>query len=591
MDRLLSSELGDKVIPAVIDGISNSRGQDFFDAITRNLSIAIGADYTAISRLSRSHTAARTITMFQGEQRLDNVAYGLEGTPCEQVLVGSTCIYREGICEMFPTDQALVDMGIEGYLGTPLLDSNGQVIGLINALYTTPIEDARRVASIFELFAGRVAAEIEATDKAEALEKLNIELQDKVRELDQHREQLEQRVAQRTRDIEREKQKAEQANAVKGAFLASMSHEIRTPMNGVLGMAGLLEVTELSEQQRLYLESLQASGKTMMAVVNDILDFSKITAGDIELELVDFNLHEWLELITAPFYTLLPDQTALSVVVDPQLGGMFRGDTVRLQQVIGNLLGNAIKFTESGSIELRVEALNRGERSCFLQFSISDTGIGISQEQQERIFSPFVQADASVNRNYGGTGLGLPISRDLVELMGGSMTLRSTPGRGSCFSFSLPLGLGEAPEAPSFEGSNGNIYSNLRVLVVEDNPVNRLLAEGQLRQLGIEEPTLMDDGADAVAAVCQDSQPYDIVLMDCEMPGMDGYEATRQIRQWERSRGQRSIPIYAITAHVLEENSEQCSRAGMDGRLTKPVKIDDYRPVLDSLSSHQARFL
>jgi signal transduction histidine kinase len=581
MERLSGIDLEKTVVPAVMDGIANTRGADFFRAITKRLSLAISADYAFIGRLNNERSKALTITVCKDNELVENFEYHLQGTPCELVSDGTPSLYRIGIQRDFPHDQMLVDMDIEGYVSTPLYSSDETVIGVLVALYKTPIEDAGRVASIFQLFAGRIAAEIENTEKTEKLEVLNTALRQSVAALQTNRQQLEQRVAQRTAQLEKEKSKAELANAAKSVFLASMSHEIRTLMSGVSGMAELLESTAIDEQQAHYLQTLRQSGNTMMTVVNDILNFSKTFSGEIEFEQVSFDLIDWLRLITTPFYQTVSRDVELTVEVDPRFTGYFKGDIARLQQVLSNLLNNAIKFTRQGSICLRAEMMQKNTAECLVRFSISDTGIGIPIAQQEQIFIPFTQAGTSTTRKYGGTGLGLSISRHIVELMGGSIDVDSTPGHGSCFSFTLALETSR-PAAVATAHDVQPRYPDLRVLLVEDNAVNQLLATDQLKQLGME-PVVLPDGADAVKVICADNAVFDLILMDCEMPGMDGFEATRKIRAWEAAQQRPATPIYALTAHVLAENSDKCRQAGMNGKLTKPIKIDDYRPVLNAI--------
>lgn len=584
MDRLLSNDLGNIVIPAVIEGISNTRGKEFFNAITRQLAIALSADYTFIGRINEHHTQSSTIAICHHDTLIDNFEYDLRDSPCELVATNGICVHKKDVCLLYPDDELLIDMGIDGYLGTALYNSDGDIIGLIVALYEKPIPDAERVTSIFQLFAGRVAAEIENTEKNQALKKLNTILQENNTKLNEHRHLLELRVKERTKELEQEKLVAERADAAKSLFLATMSHEIRTPMNGLLGMAELLDNTNLSDQQQLYVRSLRQSGETLMILVNDILDHSKIESGEIELEQKDFNINEWLVTIAEPYRMIVKEKVTLNIDIDPSLTEVVSGDINRLQQILGNLLGNAAKFTEKGGIQLKAERLQNTPGQCLVKFSIIDTGIGISDDQKEYIFNPFTQAKVSTTRQYGGTGLGLSISKKLIEMMGGELGLVSTIDQGSSFYFTLSFATGNGPISTLSGHEIDNQYDNLRVLLVDDNRTNQLLAKGQLEKLGLS-PVVVSNGEEAVKLVCEEREIFDIIFMDCEMPIMDGYDATLRIRNWEKNRVLAPVPIYALTAHVFKENTVKCIQAGMNGKLTKPIKIDDYFPVLDSLKN------
>ncbi len=447
------------------------------------------------------------------------------------------------------------------------------------SLYTSAVGFQNFIGHIFKLFSFWLVFNAIVYSN---LKKPYTALQGTVEELNEYRSMLELRVQERTSELEEEKTKAEIANAAKGIFLAAMSHEIRTPMNGVLGMAELLNRSTLNDQQRSYLQSLTQSGDIMMAVVNDILDYSKIVGGDIELELIDFDIHRWLESMATTFFNSNDDSVNLILTIDPDLPKMLRGDVTRLQQIISNLLTNAIKFTTEGSIELKAQKLSLDDRQCLIRISVTDTGIGIPSDQIDNILLPFTQAEITTTRKYGGTGLGLPICKNLVEAMNSEIHIDSVSGKGSSFFFDLCLDLGSVVPTVSPTLHLDNDYTSLKVLLVEDNPTNQLVAKGQLSKLGIN-PVLAADGSEALKCICGEGKSFDLVLMDCEMPVMDGYEATTRIRAWERENSVTAVPIFALTAHVLAENTQRCLDVGMNGKLTKPIKIKDYLPALDSV--------
>lgn len=569
-DSLLSGDLGNIVVPALMDGLSNTRGEAFFQALVQRLSRAVETDFLLIGRLQDSNTRARTIAVCENHQIIDNFLYDLKDTPCEKVATEQARLYQHQVQQEFPNDTMLIDMGMNSYYGTPLYRSDGQVMGLIVGMYKNTVPDPERIERIFDVFAGRISAEIESTEKTTALEALN--------------RALEERVAERTEALEAQKMRAEEASAAKSIFLACMSHEIRTPLNGVLGMAELLEVSGLDGQQSEYLGALRQSGSALMNIVNDILDYTRIHSGELELEPVVFDLEDWLHSIVTPFYATIDAKIKLDVDIDPQVAGLYKADKNRLQQVITNLLGNASKFTHEGTIRLRVSKMRDQNGARYIRFAVTDTGIGVSTENQAKIFDPFLQADASSTRKYGGTGLGLSISKKIVNSMDGDIGVDSVEGEGSCFHFVVPLMLEQHAENTLEQSRDEHQYPGLKVLLVEDNPVNQFLTVAQLEQLGMD-AEVVGDGSEAVALLCEQQKKFDLVLMDCEMPGMDGFEATKTIRAWERQRGSRRIPIYALTAHVLSENSEACAEVGMDGRLTKPIKIPDYYPMLNVVAN------
>jgi signal transduction histidine kinase/ActR/RegA family two-component response regulator len=375
---------------------------------------------------------------------------------------------------------------------------------------------------------------------------------------------------------EQEIVRAQAESAAKGEFLARMSHEIRTPMNAVLALTELLADTRLDERQRKYVTTINSAGESLLGVINDVLDYSKIAAGKLQLEQRSMNLHRLLEDCLT-IMSASAEQKGLRMIrdFDDTLPEWVSGDPVRLKQVLLNLLSNAIKFTDQGSVTLSVYAELKSEKQVRLKVEVRDTGIGMADGQVRDLFRSFQQADSSTSRKYGGTGLGLAISKQLVELMGGVIEVDSLPGFGSRFHFAVWLPLCSVPE------NNGQLQradlAGLRVLVVEDNTVNQMVIGALLAQLGVAS-RIVGSGEEALSVLAEDPGCCDLVLMDCEMPGMDGYETTGRVRRM--NNGSQVLPIIALTAHALAEHREKCLAAGMDDHLAKPLTIASLEQAL-----------
>jgi PAS domain S-box-containing protein len=543
----------EEALRAITEGVSTQTGEAFFSSLAQRMREVLDMDYCHIGELARG--VPDRVRIIAAAFKSGPVAcrdYALEDAPCRMLFGQSLCLYQDQLQTQFPRYPLSQELGLQTYLGASLHDSNGRALGVLAVMNQTPVQNCELAKNMMRIFALRAQAELERSHLDQAL------------------------LAARDEALQAAKAKSE--------FLANMSHEIRTPMNGVIGMLELLRDTPLAADQREFVATANSAAGTLLGIINDILDVSKIEAGKLALEAIDMDVRALAEDVCSMLSGKAEEQCLeLICFIAPPIP-IVKGDPTRLRQILTNLVGNALKFTHAGEVQVRaLLAGDCGDR-VKLRFEIEDTGIGIAPEALARLFNPFIQADGSTTRRFGGTGLGLAICKDLARMMGGEIGAYSEEGKGSTFWFTVDLEKGAALEAPHLAAAN---LKDKQVLIVDDNPTNRKVLEHYLKTAGLIETAVDSGGAalSALRAAAQRGRPFDLVILDLQMPEIDGLEVARSMGA---DAALRNTPKIMLSS-VGQVDAEHLQAAGIGANLTKPVRHAQLIDAIRSLLGQSAK--
>jgi PAS domain S-box-containing protein len=566
----------EQALQALIEGTAAVTGEDFFPSLVRHIAAALQVDYALVSELRGKQL--HTLAFWHLDQLRPPYVYNILGTPCEQVLEKGSYFCTHNAQHSFPEDLDLIEMGVESYLGVVLNNARGEPIGNLCILHRFPEKDLQQSQNLLQVFAARAAAELERQKATASLQQLNQKLEIKVRERTQALQQTNAELARATR--------------LKDEFLANMSHELRTPLNAILGLAEALQegvFGNLHEAQLKTLQTIESSGQHLLDLINDILDVAKIESGKMELHYSPTHI---ADLCRSSCMFVAQEAVKQGIKLEnrwPDNLPPMMIDQRRMRQVLINLLSNAVKFTPPGGRVALTASYDPGSNQSVealpvLKIAVADTGIGIAADKISRLFQPFEQIDSALNRQHQGTGLGLTLVQRIVALHGGQVIVTSTPGQGSCFTLELPCqgrdnSATQGYADPQINAANPTPLTSALILIAEDNEANITTMSGYLGARGYR---IMQARNGREAIKLADTANPDLILMDIQMPEVDGLEAIRRIRQNPKLA---AVPIVAITALAMASDCDRCLAAGADHYLAKPLKLKQLVTTIQQLLS------